>query len=111
MHGYACQRRTIPIFSILIFALGLSACASFLTPEPEAPTATPSATLTPEPPTATPEPVAFTVNGEGIPVEQFNAEVQRYLTSQEALGKPISTESASAIVQDDLIAQLRELVK
>ena len=104
MHGYACQRRPIPIFSILIFALGLSACASFLTPEP--PTATPQPTFTPEPPTATPEPMAFTVNGEGISVVEFNAEVQRYLTSQTGLGNTISPEAASEVVQSDLVAQL-----
>ena len=106
MHGYACQRRTIQTLLVLIFALGLSACASFFPPGPEPPTATPQPTFTPEPPTVTPEPMAFTVNGEGIPVVEFNAEVQRYLTSQEALGKTLSAEAASAVVQDDLIAQL-----
>ncbi len=105
MHGYACQRRSIH-FSILIFALGLSACASFSPPEPESPTPTPSATYTPEPPTATPEPMAFTVNGEGIPVEEFDAEVQRYLTAQAGLGNAISPEAATEEVQNDLVAQL-----
>ena len=87
----------------LWIALGLSACASFF---PAAPTVTPTATLTPEPPTATPEPMALTVNGEGITVVEFNAEVQRYLTSQTNLGKTISAEEASETVKEELTAQL-----
>ena len=91
------------MFLTLWIALGLSACASFF---PAAPTVTPTATLTPEPPTATPEPMALTVNGEGITVVEFNAEVQRYLTSQTNLGKTISAEEASETVKEDLTAQL-----
>lgn len=97
------QRGFIRIFLTLFFALGLSACASFFPPEP---TVTPTVTLTPEPPTATPEPMALTVNGEGITVVEFNAEVQRYLTSQTNLGKTISTEEAVKTVTEDLTAQL-----
>jgi peptidyl-prolyl cis-trans isomerase C len=88
---------------ILWIALGLSGCASFLKPEP---TPTPTATFTPEPPTATPVPMALTVNGEGIPVLDFNAEVQRYLTAQGALGKTVSAGDAANVVKDDLTAQL-----
>ncbi len=97
------HHRLIKIFLTSLFALGLSACASFLPPEP---TVTPTATSTPEPPTATPEPMALTVNGEGITVVEFNAEVQRYLTSQEGLGKTVSPEEASETVKEDLTAQL-----
>jgi parvulin-like peptidyl-prolyl isomerase len=50
--------------------------------------------------------VALIVNGEGITVVEFNAEVQRYLTSQEALGKTVSFEEATGTVQADLTAQL-----
>ena len=95
--------RLIRISLISCFALGLSACASFSTPGP---TSTPQATLTPEPPTATPEPMALTVNGEGITLVEFNADVQRYLTSQQSLGKTVSSEDASNTVKDDLTAQL-----
>src|SRR5688572_22309489 len=94
---------TRTMFLTLFFALGLSACASFFPPEP---TLTPTATLTPEPPTATPEPMALTVNGEGITVVEFNAEAQRYRTSQTNLGKTVSQEEASQVVRDDLTAQL-----
>ena len=86
-----------------MIALGLSACGSFFRPPP---TVTPTMTFTPAPPTATPVPMALTVNGEGITVEEFNAEVQRYQTSQTALGKTVSPEDAANAVKDDLIAQL-----
>ena len=97
------QRTFIFISLTFVLALGLSACGSFFPPEP---TLTPTATLTPEPPTATPEPMALTVNGEGISVVEFKAEVQRYLTSQTNLGKTVSAEEAAEIVKDDLTAQL-----
>jgi peptidyl-prolyl cis-trans isomerase C len=99
------QRRPIRILLTLTIALGLSACASFFPPRPE-PTLTPTATSTPEPPTATPEPMALTVNGEGISVVEFNAEVQRYLSSQTNLGVTVSPEEAAEIVKEDLTAQL-----
>jgi peptidyl-prolyl cis-trans isomerase C len=98
--------RFIRISLILWIALGLSACGSFFVPEPTLRVSTPQVTLTPEPPTATPEPMALTVNGEGITVVDFNAEVQRYLTSQSSLKKTVSAEDASNAVKDDLTTQL-----
>src|SRR5262245_12551794 len=111
MHCYSCHCRSIRISWKYIrticltiwIALGLSACGSFFAPQP---TSTPTATFTPEPPTATPIPMALSVNGAGIPVEEFNAEVQRYLTAQGALGKTVSAEEAANTVKDDLTAQL-----
>ena len=103
MHCYAFHYRFIRISLILWIALGLSACGSFFAP---AATAIPTVTLTPEPPTATPVPMALTVNGEGIPIVDFNAEVQRYLTAQGSLGKTVSAGDASNAVKDDLTAQL-----
>ena len=97
------QRTFIPISLILLTALGLSACASL---SPAEPTATPSATFTPEPPTATPEPLALTVNGEGITVVEFDAEVARYITAQEALGRTVASADATSAVIEDLTAQL-----
>src|SRR5215212_8412374 len=95
--------RFIRISLTLWIALGLSACASFFTPQP---TSTPQATPTPETPTATPEPQALTVNGDGITLIEFHAEVQRYLTSQQVLGKTATTEEATDVVREDLTAQL-----
>ena len=97
------HRRSICISLILLTALGLSACASL---SPAEPTATPSATFTPEPPTATPEPLALTVNGEGVTVVEFDAEVARYITAQEALGRTVASADATRAVIEDLTAQL-----
>ena len=87
----------------LLTALGLSACASLST---AGPTSIPSATFTPEPPTATPEPLALTVNGEGITLTEFNAEVARYTAAQTALGKTVASADATSAVIDDFVAQL-----
>src|SRR5690242_19986410 len=95
--------RFIRISLVLWIALGLSACGSFFAPQP---TVTPTLTFTPEAPTVTPVPMALTINGEGIPVEDFNAEVQRYLTSQTTLGKTVAAGDAAQAVKDDLTAQL-----
>lgn len=46
------------------------------------------------------------VNGEGITVVEFNAEVQRYLTSQTRLGKTVTAGEAAEAVRQDLTAQL-----
>src|SRR5678815_5678984 len=95
--------KTILIFLTLLTALGFSACASLSTPEIAS---TPTATFTPEPPTATPEPLALTVNGEGITLAEFNAEVARYTTAQTALGKTVDSPTASSAVIEDFVAQL-----
>lgn len=87
----------------LLTALGLSACASLSTPEI---VSTPTATFTPEPPTATPEPLALTVNGEGITLTEFNAEVARYTTAQTALGKTVDSAAATSAVIEDYVAQM-----
>jgi len=50
--------------------------------------------------------MALTVNGEGIPVAEFNAEVQRYFAAQAALNKPVDETIAAGVVTDDFVAQL-----
>ena len=97
------HRNVIRISLALLTALGLSACASLFSPEP---TATPTATFTPEPPTATPEPLALTVNGEGLTLEEFDAEVARYIAAREALGETIASADATRAVIEDLTAQM-----
>ncbi|NJC97304.1 MAG: hypothetical protein FIB03_13375, partial [Anaerolineae bacterium] len=61
---------------------------------------------TPVPPTATSEPMALTVNGEGITVVEFDAEVNRYVTAQAALGNTVSPADAANAVIQDFVAQL-----
>jgi parvulin-like peptidyl-prolyl isomerase len=97
------QRTFIRIFLTLSTALGLTACASLIKPQP---TLTPTVTFTPAPPTATPEPLALTVNGEGISLAEFNAEVADYTKSQTALGKTITSADATDAVIKDLTVQL-----
>jgi peptidyl-prolyl cis-trans isomerase C len=95
--------RKLLITIILLTTLSLTACgltSPTASPTPEAPTPTIA------PPTATPEPAAATVNGEEIPVADLNAEVERYLASQSALGKTASPEDAKTRVLDDLIDQV-----
>ncbi len=47
-----------------------------------------------------------TVNGEGIPLAEYQAEVERYLAAQSALGAPVTPQEAGERVLDDLIAQV-----
>lgn len=56
-------------------------------------------------PTATSEPMAVLVNGEGIPVQEFEAEVERYRAAQASLGRQVSLEQASQAVLEDIINQ------
>ena len=97
------QRTFIRIILTLLTALGLSACASLFKPEP---TLTPTATFTPKPPTATPEPLALTVNGDAISLAEFDAEVARYTSAQQALGKTVESADATSAVIEDLTSQL-----
>jgi peptidyl-prolyl cis-trans isomerase C len=50
--------------------------------------------------------MALTVNGEGIPLTEFNAEVARYTAAQTALGKTVDSPAATSAVIEDLVAQL-----
>ena len=94
---------------LLTLALGLSACASYSTtassPNGE-PDSTPQPTFTPVPPTPTSEPMALTVNGEGITVSDFDAEVKRYTTAQTGLGNEVSSSDAASNVLQNFIAEL-----
>jgi parvulin-like peptidyl-prolyl isomerase len=89
---------------ILTLAFGLSACASFFgtpsTPTPSMPSPTPA------PPTPTPPPSAAIVNGKYITLTEFQAELQRYKTAQQGLGKTVTDEDANKTVLEDLIAQM-----
>jgi parvulin-like peptidyl-prolyl isomerase len=50
--------------------------------------------------------MAITVNADGIPVVEFNAELARYKAAQTALGNTVSDADALQIVREDLISQL-----
>lgn len=50
--------------------------------------------------------MALTVNGEGITLVEFDADVARYLAAQAALGNTVDPFAATSVVIDDLVAQL-----
>jgi len=92
-------------FVLCIILFVLAACnAPLRTPTP-ALTPTPSPTLTPTPtpipPTPTPIPLAVRVNGEGIPLAEYQAEMTRY---QAAFGTNLATDWQKRVL-DDLINQ------
>mgnify|MGYP001766791517 CR=1 FL=1 len=92
-----------PTLLLILLALLLSSCS------PDASNATPTATLTPTITptiTATPVPMAVVVNGEGIPASEFEAELERYLAAQAALGNEPDRDAAAEVVLDDLVAQV-----
>jgi peptidyl-prolyl cis-trans isomerase C len=78
------------------------------------PSSTP--TFTPLPPTQTPVPLAARVNGEGITMAEYQAELKRYQAAQQALsGTPSGAQNTSGMnlatdgekrVLDDLIDQV-----
>lgn len=65
----------------------------------------PTITMTPVPPTATPIPMAAFVNGVGITMDEFEAELERYRSAQENTGSKSQGE-AEKIVLEDLISQI-----
>ena len=88
----------------LFFVFGLLACGSSsgtkAAPTPLGPTAMPVL------PTATSQATAATVNGEGITVDDYTAELARYKSAQQALNKTVSDTDASKAVLEDLIDQV-----
>ncbi|HUH95712.1 MAG TPA: peptidylprolyl isomerase [Anaerolineales bacterium] len=88
----------------LTLALGLSSCSSLFGTKP---TPTPLAsTAVPVLPTATAPAMAVTVNGQGITVAEYTAELARYKSAQQALHKNVSEADAGKTVLEDLIAQV-----
>jgi peptidyl-prolyl cis-trans isomerase C len=92
----------IPI--TFLFALALAACGLGFGPVP---TTTPILTPTLIPtPTETPIPLAASVNGDGITVAEFEAELARYQQAQTNLGNSVSLETATQAVLNDMIDTL-----
>lgn len=90
--------RDMRFYLSLLLAIGLSACASFGTPN----TPTPSIpTATPLPPSPTPPPSVAIVNGEYITTSEFESELNRYKT----VFSDVDDAEARETVLDDLIAQ------
>lgn len=79
-----------------VLLLAVTACSA-LTPQ-----ATPTPTLEPTP---TEEPMAARVNGEGILLSEYQAELQRYQAALQANGETFDQASASKEVIDELVNQ------
>lgn len=95
-----------PLFFVaLLCAFALAACSGGNGALPASPTPAPPTETLP-PPTETPIPLAATVNGEPIALDEFNAEVERYKAAQAALGISGSEEEARRIVLEDLVSQV-----
>ncbi|GAB4486241.1 MAG: peptidylprolyl isomerase [Anaerolineales bacterium] len=93
------------LFVIFLFAFVPGACSR----ENGAVIASPTPvrlTETLPPPTETPVPLAATVNGESITLDEFTAELERYKAAQAALAIPVIEEQARQIVLEDLILQV-----
>ena len=91
------------LLSILLLALGLTACGLDRNP------VTPTSTTIPSPiptPTETPVPAAVVINGEVITIAEFTAELARYQSAQAALGNTVTLEGATQAVLNDFIDQV-----
>jgi parvulin-like peptidyl-prolyl isomerase len=89
----------LPISIIIILAV--ASCGS-----PHTPVTVPTITVIPTS-TATPViPPAISVNGEGISIDEFQAELARYQQAQASLGKPVPQETAIQSVRSDLVDTL-----
>ena len=85
---------------IQITAVLLAGCSAVAALQP-----TPTSTATPEPPTPTPAPAAAIVNGEIIPLSDYNASLQQLKAAQQEAGTAATPEEQQQVVLDDLIAQ------
>lgn len=95
--------RLVAFLSLLIL-LALVGCGRDLSINPVTPVST--ASPTPILPTPTPEPAIAVVNGERIPLAEFQAELQRYLQAQEALGNKPTEEEARKVVLEALVDEV-----
>ena len=96
----------MPLLVMMIFAIsacGIEQTTNAITDTPEV-TLVPTVTQTSPPPTSTPIPMVVIINGQGITFEEYEAELNRYLTALESdtLVDPFDAET---IVLEDLISQ------
>jgi peptidyl-prolyl cis-trans isomerase C len=90
------MKRTTLFLTIILVGI-MSACnppAGGTTPTQQPP----AATLTPAPPTPTPAPLAFTVNGEGYLLQDYEEEMVRLKAAQAETGQTLSDEAARALI-------------
>ncbi len=95
-------------FVLLFFLLFVEGCSNQVTSTsvPLPALTVEAETPTPVQPTPTLEPMAATVDGEGIPLADFNAEMKSYQTAGTALGQDVSADQQKQAVLDDLTDQM-----
>lgn len=98
------RRRDLRLVSLSIFIL-LTAC-SLNSPKPAATPSTPVATDTPVIPTLTEEPLALQVNGEGVPLAEYQTNLQQFQQAQTSSGTQYTDADARQMVIDDLVNQV-----
>jgi peptidyl-prolyl cis-trans isomerase C len=95
--------------SLFLLAVGCTA-KSTAQPTPVSPSATstpvPVATTAVPIPTQTPEPLAVRVNGEGVVLAEFEAELRQLQEADQALGKSATPEEQRQKVLDNLVDTL-----
>ncbi len=95
------MKRIQKIFLFTFLIIFLAGCNGKDTPP-----AVPTATVTPSIPTPTEEPMALKVNGEGITLTEFQAELTRLQQAQTDLSTTTTPEEQKNRVIEDLIDQL-----
>jgi parvulin-like peptidyl-prolyl isomerase len=66
----------------------------------ETPPFTPEPSITPIPPTATPVPLAIIVNGEGISLAEYQAEVARFEVSASITGTILASDTKTIVINE-----------
>ncbi len=100
-----------PLIVICLLLIGFLSACDESSPTVQIPTELPedtplpTITMTPVPPTATPIPMAAIVNGFGVTLEEYEAELQRYLAAQEKSDSGNEVDAGN-LVLEDLIAQI-----
>jgi peptidyl-prolyl cis-trans isomerase C len=95
---------------LFFIVLGLISACGESTPlitETKMPSSTliPTRTVTPLPPSPTPIPLAATVNGEEITLQEYEAELNRYLSAQSEENTLVEQEKRN-VVLDDMVNQI-----
>ncbi len=99
---YAMKRNLL--YSLVISLFVLSACSKpTATPAPTQPPVTPTAEASPTP---TQLPLALRVNGEGILITEYEAELARLQMAVEETGKQMTAEEQRQMVLDNLTDEL-----
>jgi len=89
--------------AIALSAMMISGCELHQSPAPTEVRTPAVQSPTPLLPTATSEPLAAKVNGEGIPLAMFQAELQRFQAGE---GKGLASSEQQQVVLDDLVDQV-----